>query len=316
MTATLKFRQALPPTLRYQPREPPNLLTLPQELRDRIYYFCDITAQGPKKSTSSTYIELRLTGNNSFNIYHDDLRPTKRRKLEQTSKPDSKHRVEVLVKTSWPSKFPDLRLVCWQLHNELVGDSFRNAVLNLIINTSQAKDVRSIDWDVILPKWATRHLGQLTVELRCSMSQWKDMQVSLSHQLRQLSRLVNVKVRIIIMHFETEQDEFMAALPAHFRTDDFLYYFRIGWARGNATLYDREFEVLKAVTSVGLLQILFLDNPKALGKGIRLRTNDIARVLVFTNDGSRRVAVIGTHLDYGSAIKFFEKEGYELHNLR
>lgn len=311
----LKFRQALPATLKYEEREPPSLLTLPRELRDKIYRYCGV----PVARTSSQYHVL-LDCPAGYDKYDMNPRPTKKRRTDaafDVGFPAAASEPRAIVRMKGPCRFSDLRLVCRQMHDELVGEIFRDHCLQLRVDTTSVPAGKVIHdfWTLLIPNWLMGLLREVSIEIRCSMSQWIALRGPLCIKLRSILGQLTFKIRLVITYPKAEGEAFMATLPSYCQPQDLG--FLGAWFFADARLRESEFEIIKQLRGLEVFQILHLDNVNFPDLTELLNAYKVGYAIVFKKYENEWQKSVGKNIRYDAVGMHFNfDKASRVENLR
>ena len=324
-------RGICPPSLRYEPEKPASLLTLPCELRAKIYDYCGFVTrlQGTMKQYSTFMINssdskdaTRVRAIPAFHaqtIAHFD-RPMKRRKLEEAKtiggSPQSSSPA-VVIRRLGPRTFPELRLVCHQLHDELCADILRAEPVHLKTNMSRmsSEHLTNDIWSAVIPKWLTSVMQGANIEIRCSLEQWLQVRDAFCHKLRSILPPPRVKVRVVIAYPRKDFEAFLATLPSFCQKPDPVVKFRWAWFQALSELHEKDFTLLKQVSGVDMIQVFYHDRAEILPDAEKLSVNELEYACVHGRKGNDWQRAARMSITSDSFSKYLDIHGYVLQDL-
>jgi hypothetical protein len=181
-------REILPQSITFQPRQPPTLLNLPREIRNRIYEF----------SCPSTLEQMRAEGHSGGYTLHLQKvqalqQPAKKRRpaskaitvpLEQSTS----FMPPVWIKFNGSIRFHEPRKVCSPKHDRLVTEVFANNAVGVKIDLTNETSLPNDDFlERVFPDTILKAVHVLNIEVYVSVAVWEGLCMALSKRLSKLS---------------------------------------------------------------------------------------------------------------------------------
>ena len=193
------------------------------------YRYEDSTASGPPSSPSSSEFESQ----SGYGSEPDFGWPS-----NYGPSPDSpvyqgpEHSMSLRYRA--PQHFPELRLVCRQLHHELVGELFAQYPVHMRVSVTRVPKEHPLPdiFTDLIPTWLNPLMRNIKLEIRCSMDQWKAMRTDLCSHLHGGGPGSMVELRIILSPPWAEMAEFCSTLPPFCQSEDLVGDFESHWYKG------------------------------------------------------------------------------------